>query len=186
MGQTRFGLSVVLGLVSLFVPAIRAQAQIGAGVGSDPFSFYYGYYLPHQQYIASQPTPLDTINAVTITRQQAAATDRAALYDPISPYGEDSDPLNPLSQQRARERLAKIQGFQSNMRGTGPAPHYNRTERYYAGMLPGTGLRTGRGPNRNITMPRYSRFGGGGGFGMPSAAGTMGMGLGMPSLPGPR
>jgi hypothetical protein len=176
----RFGLALVLGLAALFVPTSRAQAQVGAigGVGSDPFSFYYGYYLPHQAYIAAQPTPLDTINAITITRQQAAATDRASLYDPISPYGDDPDLLNPLS-QRGRERLAKIQGFSSNIKGNGPAPHYNRTERYFPG------LRTGRGPNRNIAMPRYSRFGGGGGgFGMPGAGGAMGMG--MPGIPGPR
>lgn len=181
MRHPRFGLAFVLGLVALFVPASRAQAQIGVGgVGSDPFSFYYGYYLPHQAYIAAQPTPLDTINANTITRQQAAVTDRASLYDPISPYGDDPDLLNPLS-QRGRERLAKIQGFSSNIRGTGPAPHYSRTERYFPG------LRTGRGPNRNIAMPRYSRFGGFGGggvggLGMPSAAGSMGA----PSSPGPR
>ena len=54
-----------------FVPSPRAKAQIlGTGTGFanggiDPFSFYYGYYLPHQAAVAAQPTPLDTINQVT-------------------------------------------------------------------------------------------------------------------------
>ena len=169
MRHPRFGF-VVLGLF-LFVPAGLAQAQ-GQGVGSDPFSFYYGYYLPHQAAIAAQPTPLDTINAVTANRQLTAQTNRETLYDPISPYGDDPDLLNPFS-QRGRERAAKIQGFASNIRGTGPSTHYSRTERYFPGIRPG------RGVNRNVSAGRNSRFGGGGGGfggGVPSG--------GSPSVPG--
>src|SRR4051812_16988966 len=81
----------VVSAVSLVVPTGRAQAQLlGVGAnGVDPFNFYFGYYLPHQAYIAAQPTPLDTINQITAQRQAAALTDRAGLYDPISPYGSE-------------------------------------------------------------------------------------------------
>lgn len=154
----------------------RARAQTpGAGVGSDTFSFYYGYYLPHQAYIAAQPTPLDTINQVTAQRQYAAQTDRTTLYDPISPYGDTED--DPLSRygRRGGERIAKVQGFgyggtDGNTRGTGPAMYYNRTARYFPG------LRLGRGSNQNLARVRSGR---GGNFGasVPSAT---------PPAPGPR
>ena len=38
------------------------------GLGGDPFSLYYGYYLPQQAALAAQATPLDTINAATAAR----------------------------------------------------------------------------------------------------------------------
>src|SRR5262245_22349727 len=110
--------SPYLGLVAalaimVIISAGQAQAQVAAvGVGADPFSFYYGYYLPHQQYIAAQPTPMDTLNQLTATRQYTAATDRAALYDPISPYGEEEgDQFRPNGGRRGGERLVKPQGF---------------------------------------------------------------------------
>src|SRR4051812_48216891 len=81
--RPRLALAVTLA-AGLFVPTTRANAQLlgGAGGGIDPFSFYYGYYLPHQAAIAAQPTALDTINQVTAARQFSAVTDRAGLYDP--------------------------------------------------------------------------------------------------------
>jgi hypothetical protein len=199
MRLSRFGGAVMLGLLALFVPASRTQAQgvltgSGAGgVGVDPFSLYYGYYIPHAAAVAAQPSPLDTINAITITRQQNAMTDRASLYDPISPYGDDQELLDPFS-KRGRERMAKFQGFTSNIRGTGPASNYGRTGTYFPG------LRAGRGPNKNISTARYARFGNlgagaaatttipsfSGNMGMGMGGMGMGMGMGMPSLPGPR
>jgi len=160
--RPRLALAVTLA-ASLFVPTTRANAQLlgGSGGGVDPFSFYYGYYLPHQAAIAAQPTALDTINQVTAARQFNAVTDRAGLYDPISPYGaEESDPLRPYAPTRGGERLARPQGSgygTSNSRGTGPAQYYNRTARYHPN------IRTGYGPNRNISVVRGSRGGGGGG-----------------------
>lgn len=164
-------------VVVMLAPSGRAFAQFGGvgGVGADPFSFYYGYYLPHQAAIAAQPTPLDTINQVTAQRQYTAQTDRSTLYDPISPYGDEDDPLSRYG-KRANERLAKVQGFSygspdGNSRGTGPVMYYNRTARYFPG------LKTGRGPNQNLARVRSARGGFGGG--MPS----------MPSMPtgvGPR
>ena len=77
--------------LAVLVPTQRASAQLG--VGSDVFSFYYGYYLPHQAYMAQQTTPLDTLNQISAVRQYNADTDRTSLYDPISPYGDDDDPM---------------------------------------------------------------------------------------------
>ena len=155
----------------------EVKAQIGGiGVGADPFSFYYGYYLPHAQYMAAQPNVLDSINRVTANRQAAASTDRSALYDPISPYGEDDlDPLRPYSSSKnGRDRAVRARGFNMNdqlhTKGTGPAGYYNRTAQYFPT------LRVGRGPNQNIAMIRGPRRGGG----MPTMPQSP-MGGGLPS-----
>jgi len=171
MSRTFLGLAAALALV-VVAPSRQAFAQVaGAGVGSDVFSFYYGYYLPHQAAIAAQPTPLDTINQNIAQRQMAASTDRSALYDPISPYGdEDTDPLSRYS-NRGGERRARAQTFNTSPdfnRGGGPAGFYGRTARYFPGM------KTGRSPNSNLARVRSGR---GGGMGMP--------GMGMPGA-GPR
>jgi hypothetical protein len=162
-------LSVAVAVCSL-VPAPPAGAQV-LGTGVDPFSFYYGYYLPHQAAIAAQPTPLDTINQITAARQLNAMSERAGLYDPISPYGEEElDPQRPYSGRRGTERRARPGPFAvstSNVRGTGPAVFYSRTAQYFPQ------IRTGRGPNRNIAVTR--RAGGGGmGGGMGGFGGGMG------------
>jgi len=158
----------VLGLLS----ATDAQAQVaGAGIGTDPFSFYYGYYLPHQAAQAAQPRAIDTINQIVATRQYNAQTDRTQLYDPISPYGdEESDPLKPYSGSARRGPGSQPSSFgfgsaSTVSSGNGPAVYYNRTARYFPSM------RTGRGPNKNLTAHRQGR-GSGGGMGM----GGMGMG----------
>ena len=156
----------VAAAVALIVPPSQARAQFFGGAGGvDPFSLYFGYYLPHQAYVAAQPNPLDTINQITAQRQFNAVTDRAGLYDPISPYGEeDLDPLRPYSPNRKGERLPKPQLFANsttNARGTGPALYYNRTARYYPHIRPSIG------PNRNLGVARRSGggMGGGGGYG---------------------
>jgi hypothetical protein len=150
-----------------FLPPPRAEAQgiLGSGTvfpngGVDPFSFYYGYYLPHQAAIAAQPTPLDTINQVTAARQFSALSERQGLYDPISPYGEDElDPNRPYSAKRGGDKASRSYLHPvatSNIRGTGPGLYYARTARYYPQ------LRSGKGANRNLaTTRRGSGFGGG-------------------------
>ena len=106
--------------------------------GRDPFSFYYGYYLPHAAAIAAQPTPMDTINQNIAQRQQAAMTDRSSLYDPVSPYGDtDDDPLAPYSGgrgggDRARAGLRHLARPGRHPRAHGPSMYYNRTARYFA------------------------------------------------------
>jgi hypothetical protein len=172
MRRPLLGLVVAMAIVAVW-PSNRAHAQFG-GTGYDTFSFYYGYYLPHQAAMAAQPTPLDTINQITAQRQYAAQTDRSTLYDPISPYGDvDDDPLTRYG-KRGGERMAAVQRFSpagrdGNARGTGPATFYNRTARYFPDM------KSGRNANQNLAKLRGARGGMGGGMGMPS----------MPS-PGPR
>lgn len=144
------------------------HAQIGGvGVGADPFSFYYGFYLPHQAAMAAQPRTIDTINQVVANQQYTARTDRSSLYDPISPYGEDDlDPFKPYSQAGGRDRTARptATGYgntNSNVNGNGPGMYYNRAARYFPTLKPG------RGPNHNLSALRAR--GGGGMGGMPAA-----------------
>src|SRR5829696_3316821 len=125
MGRRSLALAVVLG-ISVLGSAQRAHAQFGSfGGGGDPFSLYYGYYLPHQAAIAAQATPLDTINAAQAARQTAAARDRTGLFDPISSFGdEDIDPTRPYGRS-ANERLQRPHMFATSttnarMRGNAP------------------------------------------------------------------
>lgn len=152
--------------VFTFAPTDRAFGQLG-GVTSDPFSFYYGYYLPHQQAIANQPRVTDTINQIVARRQYTAQSDQTSLYDPISPYASgETDQFDPRGADRRSSRSGgRGQSFSyggggdpGNLRGNGPASHYKRTERYFPT------LRSGRGPNMNLSAVRGrggSNFGGG-------------------------
>jgi len=164
-------------------PALaRAQATLpGAGLGNiaaDPFTFYYAYYLPNQQMQSMRPTPMDTINQSVVDRQYYAQTQRQSLYNPISPYAEEYDPLRPYSRQQGNERIARPFHFaqsSSNSDGSGPALYYNRASQYFQGMRPG------HGPNKNVATTRRGRMGGGGGMG--GMGGGMG-GMGMPGMGG--
>jgi len=174
MSRQSWGLAAALAALVVACPD-RASAQIGGtGVGADPFSFYFGYYLPHQAYIAAQPTPLDTINQLTAARQAVAQTDRAGLYDPVSPYGaDDLDPLKPYSRQGGAGQTGRAYRFthgaaNTTSRGSGPPLYYNRTAQYFPTLT------AGRGPNRNLTAGRYSR--GASGFGIGGSGGGGGGG----------
>ncbi len=177
---------LLTGLCLLLTPSLaHAQATAVGGVGlnniiQDPFTFYYAYYLPNQQLQAMRPSPSDTINQVAVNRQYYAQTDRQSLYNPISPYAQDYDPLRPYSRQQGNERIARPYRFaqnSSNHDGSGPALYYNRAAQYF------TGLRRGRGPNANVARARYSRYGNGGGMGG-MGGGGMGGGGGMPGMGG--
>jgi hypothetical protein len=160
MGRPPYVLGLVLG-ICILMPATRAQAQFGGINTADPFSLYFGYYLPHQAAIAAQATPIDTINAAQAARQFTAARDRTGLYDPISNLGEeDIDPTRPYSRS-SQERLQRPHTFATSttnarMRGAAPQLYYNRTARYYPTM------RVGVGPNSNLSVSRAGgRFAGG-------------------------
>jgi len=164
-------------------PAL-AQAQAtaaAAGLGNiaaDPFTFYYAYYLPNQQMQSMRPTPMDSINQAVMNRQYYAQTQKQSLYNPISPYAEDYDPLRPYSQQQGKERIARPFRFtqsSSNHDGSGPALYYNRAAQYFSG------LRTGRGPNANVAPTRAGRYGG---MGRGMGGGMGGGGMGMPGMGG--
>ena len=124
-----------------------------ADIAADPFTFYYAYYLPNQQMQAMRPRPIDTINAAVQNRQYYAQTQQKSLYNPISPYAEDYDPLRPYSQQQGRERAAQPFRFAqdpSNSDGAGPSLYYGRAATYFPD------LRAGRGPNANVAKVRSS------------------------------
>ena len=171
MRRPLLGLAAALAIVTL-MPSGRAYAQL-SGLGGDPFSLYYGYYLPHAAAIAAQPTPMDTINQNIAQRQRDAMTERSSLYDPVSPYGDsEDDTLSPYSGRRGGNLRGRQGGTISQGRdvvnGSGPSLYYNRTARYFS--APGGELRIGRGPNRNLAVLKGRRGGGfgGGGMGMPS------------------
>src|SRR5271157_3585052 len=185
MSRPMFRSTAFLFLISLGValtPALaRAQttttggATLGNIVEGDPFTFYYAYYLPNQQMLSMRPTPMDTINQAVMDRQYYAQTQKQSLFNPISPYAEDYDPLRPYSRQQGNERVARPFRFvqnSSNSNGSGPALYYNRAAQYFQG------LRTGRGPNANVAPVRGGRYGGGG------RGGGMGGGMGMPGMGG--
>src|SRR6516162_11291980 len=108
IGRSLLILGVALGICLVFATPPATAQLLGTGFangGIDPFSFYYGYYLPHQAAVAAQTTPLDTLNQITAQRQINALQERAGLYDPISAYGEEElDPNRPYSARRGGER----------------------------------------------------------------------------------
>jgi hypothetical protein len=157
---------VAVGII-LFAPA-SGWAQVNGLGSADPFFLYYGFYLPNQAYQAAQPRPEDTINANAATRQFNALRDRGEFADQ-SPFAGTDEGLDfgPYSSRGgARGGRMHPRPHDGNVRGTGPAGYYNRTDRYFPGMA------VGRGPNKNIAVMRGVRRGGGG--------------MGMPSMPGPR
>ncbi len=172
---------IVLG-GSLFCLPSSAHAQggfMGGGAGgggflSDPFNFYYAFYLPNQQLQAMRPRPIDTLNQAVAARQYYAQNDRRSLYNPISVYGEQTyDPLHPYSGQN-QERLARPFRFArdpSNSDGSGPSLYYGRAAQFFPG------LPLGRGGNANVVKIRTVRRGGGGGA-MGGGGGGGGMGGG--------
>ena len=176
MRRPILGLAAALAIV-LLAPAGQAFGQVG-GLGNDPFSLYYGWYLPNAMYQAAQPTPMDSINQMTMRRQATAQTDRTGLYDPLTPFGEDElDPLSPYGARQAATRTARhantpytaySDSRSGAAKGHGANMYFNRTARYHPD------LKIGRGPNRNIAALRGRPAGGMGG----------GMG-GMPAMPTP-
>ena len=146
-------LAMIGGLSAL---APMAEAQIVGG-GVDPFSQYFGFYLPRQAALAAQPTTPQMINQVAVARQEIVQQDRSGLYNPgASPFFPNGyDPLNPFSGNRGAEHLPRLS---SNLIGgrssstPSPAAFYNRTGTYYPTY------RASSGPNANQVK---SRFGGG-------------------------
>ncbi len=117
--STAFLLPGCLAAALALAPApVHAQtnANLGSGLGNitaDPFLFYYAFYLPNQQIQSMRPMPSDTINQAVINRQYYAQTQRQSLYNPISPYAEEYDPLRPYTQKQGGERIAQALSLQS-------------------------------------------------------------------------
>ncbi len=129
-----------------FGPIATSDAQFGnGGFGSDPFSSYYGYYVPQQQSFAAQLSQgaVAGINLNAADRRASALTQRAQFqsqpygaYDP-SQYGPETlgvrRPLHPPTIVVPGQPSTAIPA----------AGYYSRTGSYYgiAGLrtgLPGT------------------------------------------------
>ena len=176
----RSGIVVALGLLAL-APSARAQfSPFDANFGNNPFSAYYGYYIPRQQSIAAQRaySSTATLNLNAAERRATALTTRRAdtLYGPSSIY--DVSPLEERSFVRPPTVL--LPGQPATPRRGG---YFGRTSSQYI-----SGVATGapgsvRAPSNRIPENRYGRprnFGGGfggGGFGGGGFGGGFGGGL---------
>jgi hypothetical protein len=184
LARLGISLGVLIALPVFASNQARAQGGLfGAGASngfmSDPFSFYYGVYLPNQQLQSLRATPNDTINNAAQVRQYYAQTDRKGLYNPISPYAEGNyDPLRPYSQQNSERRARPYRFSQdpSNADGMGPSLYYNRAAQYFPSLRPGVGQNANVYRGRGAGVPRGGRGGAGGGGMNMGGMGGMGMG----------
>ena len=144
------GLIVVSGSL-LSVPtsanAFGFMGGTGGGFLSDPFNFYYAFYLPNQQMQSMRLEPSDTLNQVVAARQYYAQTDRRGSATPISRALATKlyDPLHPYSGQTQERRRppVSIATDPSNADGQGPSLYYGRASAYFPGV------RAGPPPNAN-------------------------------------
>lgn len=179
MTALRTGIVVALGLLAIS-PTARAQINnLPPGFGSnnfDPFSAYYGYYIPRNQTIAAQRAggATETINLHAQARQaEALASTRAgALYNLDNPY--ELVPLEDRNFTRAPTILVPGQRA-----GPGPSSFYGRPHgSFNMGRSGGGGAssRAGAIPSGGFGTPRNLRSGVGnfGNIGNPGNFGGMG------------
>lgn len=167
----RFGLGLVALMGASLGVGSSANAQFSPFQQADPFSLYYGFYLPRQAALAAQPSATDTLNYISAERQRSAiaARNRAAYSDPISSFGLDeldeyADPSQPINQNRrgtsAPRRLIPFNGVTStNVRGQGVPGRFSNTLALYPTPRPN------QYKNSNVAVTRSRPAGGGGGFG---------------------
>lgn len=152
MRRVWMGLIVAVGLA--LCPA-SSQAQVTQS-GGDPFSLYYGFYLPRQQALLNQPGPTAQLNTMAIERKYQAQVDRSELYDPsVEPFyldmGGDPARFGSRTGQERKVRTAPM-GVVSTVRaGHGDPRFFNRIGSYYPSFRTGGGARAG---GQNIYRPR--------------------------------
>ncbi len=154
MRRPLIGLAVVIGFSAL---ATGASAQ-ATGVFSDPFSLYYGLYLPRQQALANQTTSQDLINNQAVARQQSVmASERAGLYEDVPAFAIDElDPSRSFGRQRSGGRSYQNRRpatFQNARVGTGP-PNYFLTGGVKSLAQYHPTISSGHGPNSNLPRSR--------------------------------
>jgi len=175
MRRPLIGLAVAIGFSAL-APGASAQLINGAGGGfaTNPFSLYYGFYLPRQQLLANQTTSQDLINNQMVARQQSViASERPGLFEdtPAFAIGE-LDPSQSFGRQRSGTRSYQNRrpaSFQNARSGGGPPGYFgtggSTPLAHYHPTLP-----QGHGPNRNIARTR-------GAVGRASSASSVSSGL---------
>jgi hypothetical protein len=177
MSRFRIGLVVALGLLAIS-PSARAQfvpnLPPGFGTGQfDPFSAYYGYYLPRNQAMAAQMAGglNEAINLYSQARRLNAESARAStIYEMDDPYR--MVPLEDRPYTRPPTVLLPGQAA-----GPGPSGYFGRSQRYFYGARSGAPGAT-RAPS-SARLPQARGVGGMGGMGgMRGMGGMGGMGRG--------
>ncbi|WP_152051892.1 hypothetical protein [Tautonia marina] len=186
MSRFRIGLVVAIGLLAIS-PSARAQfvPNLPPGFGSgqfDPFSAYYGYYLPRNQAIAAQLAggSNEAINLYSQARRANAEAARAStIYEMDDPYR-----MVPLEDRPyTRPPTVLLPG-----QAAGPAPsgYFGRSQRYFYGARTGAPGETRGASSARLPQSRVGgRMGGGmggrmgGGMGGRMGGGMGGVGRGM-------
>jgi hypothetical protein len=168
MTAFRTGIVVALGLLAIS-PTARAQVpNLPPGFGNntfDPFSAYYGYYLPRNQSIAAQraggATEAINLNAQARQADALAASRAGALYNMDNPY--DFVPLE--ERNFTRPATVLVPGQRANPY---PGAYYGRAPGSFTGYRSGAPGTVGGGGGRS-RLPQMgmgaSRMGGMGGIG---------------------
>ncbi|QDV38082.1 hypothetical protein [Tautonia plasticadhaerens] len=167
MTALRTGIVVALGLLA-FSPSARAQVpNLPPGFGNnsfDPFSAYYGYYIPRNQSIAAQraggATESINLNAQARQAEAQAATRAGALYNLDNPY--EFVPLE--NRNFVRPPTVLLPGQRA---GPGPSSFYGRPHGAYSNARVGGAANGGR-------LPQSRGIGGMGGTGGMRGMGGMG------------
>ena len=132
---------MILTILILGWGSTPAQAQFGGfgGPQADPFSAFYGFFLPRQQALANQPSVNRQLNEITIQRQRRIPTiNRDEFDDPFGSFGLealDRELLLEADPYAARERRTPIldpTGPASlNNTGRGPLGYFDDSTRYF-------------------------------------------------------
>ena len=100
MRRILLGLAVVLAVGSF---ATGARAQIVNNGVIDPFSVYYGWYIPNQIYQAAIPRPEDTVRAYSAARSNVPSPPMAITISIGSGTSSGSSRFNPSSRLSSDE-----------------------------------------------------------------------------------
>ncbi|ADV64180.1 hypothetical protein Isop_3623 [Isosphaera pallida ATCC 43644] len=139
--QGRLVLLAVLTVLTLAWGSAPAQAQFGGfgGPQTDPFSAFYGFFLPRQQALANQPSINRQLNEIAIQRQRRIPTiNRDEFGDPFDSFGLealDRELLMEADPYASRERRTPVldpTGPASlNTNGRGPLGYFDNSTRYF-------------------------------------------------------
>lgn len=176
MPRIRIGFLVALGLLAFCSTGKAQNFNLPPGFGAntfDPFSAYYGYYLPRNQSIAAQLAggSTESINLYAQARRENAQVNRVGQ----DRFGE-GDPYRfvPI-EERPYTRPATVL-LPGQRAGPSPAGYFGRSQRYFYGARTGAPGEVGGGQAR-IPQARGGRGMGGMGGGMGGGMrGGMGMG----------
>ena len=160
-------LSVVV-LTLLVVQPAQAQNQ---SVG-DPFSLYYGFFLPRQAAMSMNMGPSATLNQISSERQRFSAVERGSLYEPSQPFGLDMGGFGGASDARGnRERRVPTSPMgliSDNRMGMGVPGYFNRTGSYYPRLRQSVNSARRQQSSQPFSVSKV----GVGNFGVPTAPGV--------------